>query len=507
MLLILLLTFAFLLRVDGMTRYSAWNDELASAVFANPNSSINSIFADGANPFFYHLLLRIWFTITGWSETTGRILSVLLGTGGIFTLYLFVKSICGKKYAFVSALLLTISYTSLGYSNEIRSYALQIMLCPLISLTFMRHLKIPSFKNSCIYVVLGIMLVNTHYYGVFLIAGIFFYFTFEHYTIKRLVFFFTNKGYALERKLILKFVLMNLIIVLSLIPFFIIMGHTVLLNKNTMTWLPKPGERELFYGILVLLIYIASKVFIIMANKFMKLDKNKITLLNYVIFLVMFIYLTAYIISISYRNIFHWRYLTICIPLIIAILPIFVFCVFDIKPFKNIQDIFLLINLSFLSQSRKLTELELVRVKVANIIWIAQILLSFILLTFLLHFVNNWSLFGKGNNDVHKQSREYILKDSRNYNSTAEILIWESDESGRANAFYGGHPTKEYSKEENNYDFIYLNPTHKSDSRMNDILTNNNISLTNILKIRLNRRDTMTRYIYKIKESTSLDEK
>ena len=303
-LLFLLIAFAFLLRIDGMTRHSAWFDELMSVDLSDPKFPIGKTFSDPGNPPFYYLLLRMWFTITGWTEMSGRLLSVLIGIGGILTLYFFIKSLCGKKYAFVAAFLLAFSSTSLGYSNEMRAYILLIMICPLVSHIFMYLLKNQNFKNSCIYAICGMLLVNTHYYGILFIAGNFlFYFMFNQYTLKRWYSFFTVKQYVLERKKIIRFVLANFIIALSLVPFFVITAFKrALMDETFNIWIPTPNKRVFPFSILVLLIYIGSRFLINRIDK--KFCKDKIILINYALFVVTFIYLAAFIISILYRNIF-----------------------------------------------------------------------------------------------------------------------------------------------------------------------------------------------------------
>jgi uncharacterized membrane protein len=467
-LLILLVTIAFLLRIDGMTRYSAWNDELASADTSNPNNPINSIFSDRFYPPFYFLLLRIMFATTGWTETSGRLLSVLIGTGGILTIYFFVKSLCGKKYAFVSALLMAICRSSLGYSNEIRAYILVITLCPLVSCLFINLIKTNTRKAAIFYAVLAMLLVNTHYYAVFYIAGnFFFYFIFNHYSIKRLIFFFTTKQFVIERRKILYFVLLNFVIALSVIPNLayniIFVG---LMNEGFTTWHPKPGKIEFYYCLLVLFIYLSCRVFTILADKYKKLENNKLLLLNYSIYLIMFIYLAAYFISISYRNVFLWRYLVICRPFIITILPVFVFI---------FKDFFAVNRIGFNK---------------------FQVIISILLLTFIANFINNLTLFGNGNYSVFKESREYFIKDSKNYLSTGEFIGWRINRYKLANEFYGGTPVPVYSKNIY-YDYYYMNPANQNNAyTLDQMLVDHNIEANNILKIRPSNRNN---FIYKIK--------
>jgi len=117
-----------------------------------------------------------------------------------------------------------------------------------------------------------------------------------------------------------------------------------------------------------------------------------------------------------------------------------------------------------------------------------------VLLTFFAIFFNNLRLFGGGFSDIYKESQEYIIKDSVNYLSTAEIALWE-EENWRK--FYLGQPSipKLVLSIKKDYDFIYINPLHKSTQQMDEILMENNLNSDNVLKIRVKQN----RYIYKIK--------
>jgi hypothetical protein len=125
--LVLLIVFAFMLRINGYVRHSGWSDEIYSATIAgHPFKPLIQTFTDGGNPPFYFMLLRFWFTLFGWSEETGTMLSVILGTLAVPALYFFVKSFFGKKTAFLSAFLLAVCAFVIEYSHEMRAYILKI---------------------------------------------------------------------------------------------------------------------------------------------------------------------------------------------------------------------------------------------------------------------------------------------------------------------------------------------------------------------------------------------
>jgi uncharacterized membrane protein len=472
-LVILLLIFGFILRIDGFTRHSLCWDELYSASFAsNPNLPIANIFRDGANPPLYYLILRIWFIVFGWSETSGRLLSVVLGSMGIISLYYFVKFLCGKKYALISAFLLTISYTSIGFSNEMRSYTLLIILVPLISKSFFVFLQDQNFKSGLKYTICGILLVNTHLYGVLFIIGIFlFYFIYNRYNFERLVFCFTSNRYVSDRLKIIKFIITNCIIAVSFVPYFAITLLDSASIESNVSWYSL-GKREYFYAILALLLYISGKIFTTRVNEYSFFNKREILLFEYTSFIIVFIYLSAIFISLQ-KPIFTWRYMTISLPLIIAFMPLFIF------GFKKIISFIIPPGYSYR---------------------IITIICSSAILVFLSHFVNNWSKFGGGWWYLYTESQQYIVMDAKNNTSVAQVRAsWWNDENTK---FFGFSPLPVYQNSRmNQYDVVYL-PIFEgmTDELLSEVVFKNGLKMDNMLRICVydGRHPKESRYLYKI---------
>jgi uncharacterized membrane protein len=450
-LLILLLIFGFLLRISNITKHSAWVDELYSAgIFSNPNLQFSNIFIDGGNPPFYYLILRIWFMIFGWSETTGRLLSVFLGTGAIVSVYFFTKAYCGRKHAFISALLLAISLSSIGYSNQMKAYSFLIMFVPIISHMFILFLREQKLLKSCIYTICGIILVNTHIYVILFIAGSF-------------IFYFIYNYHNLEWRKIINFVLINIIIALSIIPWFYFTIYKS--GSGISTWIPKPGKEEIIYAFLSLFIYIIFKIFLCLIKKHKIFKKREILIIDYALFMIVFIYFSALLISLLVP-ILYPRYLVICLPFVIAILPFFIFITNEI-----------IFTVCFRESSFKLP---------INII----VCLVFF---FQLNFIKNWSYFHGGDFGFFKESQQYISMDSRNYDSATQIKGFAK--IGYAE-LYGLNLLPEYSKNKSG-DVVYYSPLLYSG---NYIIKDYEINQDNILIIYVDKQLTWYagNIIYKI---------
>jgi len=243
--LIILITAAgFVLRWNGYVRHSGWTDEIYSAVRAgNPTLPFINTFTDPGNPPFYFILLKVWFKLFGWSEESGTMLSVLLGTLSIVTLYLLVRRFLCRKIALCTALFAAFSGFSIGYSQEMRSYIMQMALAPLISLMLFNFNKKPSFKNIALYVLPSVMIVNSHYYGIlFIMANFLFFITLTLYQRQW------------QWKKALAFTAGNVIVALSFLPYFLYMLF-VKQYDFTRNFKPGPGHSLVFF---VIVLFIAA---------------------------------------------------------------------------------------------------------------------------------------------------------------------------------------------------------------------------------------------------------
>ncbi|QQO09457.1 glycosyltransferase family 39 protein [Breznakiella homolactica] len=208
--LVIIILIGFALRINGFVRHSGWSDELYSATIAgNPTLPFIETFTDPGNPPFYFILLRAWFMLFGWTEVSGTLLSVLLGTAAIPVLYILVKKYFGRNTAILAAFLMAISGFAVDYSQEMRAYILKIFLVPVITYFFLEFINRQSLKDLILYSILCILIVNAHYYGILLVMANFIFYCLYMVSQKR---FIWKKG--------LFFFLGNCIIAVSFLPFF-----------------------------------------------------------------------------------------------------------------------------------------------------------------------------------------------------------------------------------------------------------------------------------------------
>jgi hypothetical protein len=318
----LIVATAFVLRWNGYVRHSGWTDEIYSAVHAgNPHLPFISTFGDSGNPPFYFILLRYWFKLFGWTESSGTMLSVLLGTGAVFTLYALVKPFMGKKTALCAAFFAALSGFAIGYSQEMRAYILKMFLAPLVSLAFLNLLKNMSVKNIMLYLLPSVCMVNSHYYGILFIMANYLFFA-----------LFTAYGHVWNWRKFIIFTAANGFLALSFLPFFLYMvlyRHYNFVREFT----PSTGHSFLMGVIVVFAVsfFTFRKTIMDKTRDTGILKKEQLLFTAYILLVPAFIFTLSFVIS-FFRPMITFRYLwPINAPFFFALAAVFVFCIYSRK--------------------------------------------------------------------------------------------------------------------------------------------------------------------------------
>ncbi|MDR0472089.1 MAG: glycosyltransferase family 39 protein [Treponema sp.] len=446
LLLSLIIFIGFILRFNGYDRYSSWFDEIYSVVItSDPALPFMAAFGDTGNPPLYYLLLRFWFVIFGWTEQSARLFSVLIGTAAIIPLYFIVKRFAKEKAAFLASLYMATSSRLIGFSQEIRNYILLVFLVPIVVNSFLTIIKTKklNIKNMIWYIIPSILLVNTHYYGsLFVFATFLFFIAYSAMTKS-----FNWKNTAL-------FFMCNLLVAVSLLPFFIITAFSgALLDPDFNTWISRPGLKFICLAALIpfmgiFYIYLRKTVF---KNNSWGLRSYFI---DYTVFVLSAVFFMAFGIS-MYRPILVTRYLIILYPLLIASLAIIFEYIF--------------------SNSSKLIGS----------------------LCFILAF--SWILGGYesergGGMDVFHESQAFIIKDTETNPKKISMEILPVWTDSRIRYLYGYASLPMYTSGDN-YDILYFNPLHRHQEKMLDEIDRLGIDQDRVLRIRTNKEG---RSIFKI---------
>jgi uncharacterized membrane protein len=420
------------MRLNGYVLYSVGGDELSSARLADPAMPFLYTFSDSGNPPFYYILLRFWFSIFGWTEASGRMLSVLIGSGVVAAVYFLAKKFAGPKTALLASLFTAVTRYVIRVSHNTRCYILLMLLISVIAVFFLNIINKHNKKDAILYVVFCSLIVNTHYYGVLLVTANFIFYV---------LYGILNKQFSLKKTL--QFLIANIIIAVSLLPFMIITAFSgALLDKNFNDWIPTLGVK-----MIVLIgagVPVFSLLYWVFRSLFIKKEcfKNQQKLLlDYTVFICLLILFQAFLISLA-RPIITLRYLAFLSPLLITGIAVF----FTLHFPRN------WINFSFAA-------------------------VSFLFSLALYHLMPHTSFF-----DVSKEALNFITADSLAHSDAANAVLERYDNH---EGYYGYDQVTVY-KGDNTINVLYISPLHCVEEEMYTTLGRYDLNRDNILKIQIN---------------------
>jgi hypothetical protein len=314
---------------------------------------------------------------------------------------------------------------------------------PEVAQLFFVLLRKNSLKNYALYILAGAALVNTHYYGSLLVL-----FNFIYYV-------FINRKQLFAKSAVC-FMAVNIIIAFSLLPFFVVTAFKgALLNSGVNT--PPPGFNiptpKLGAWEFITFIGLLSVCFIFaLIKKRSKTVKNVSARCNnlpdYAVYAVAFIFMSAFLISLK-RPILMWRYLSVCLPLILTIPPAIV-----------------------------------LKIHYGELHFVPR----FAFLIIAIWFSYRFTLFGGGYNDVAKEAQEYISADAGAYLLKAAELVYAypifQQIPQNMMSYYNLEEITPYSNVVN-CDVVYVNPLFITDEKgMLRLLADAGLDGENILRVK-----------------------
>ena len=149
-----------------------WLDELWSSAFSHPDQMLAEVIKntiDDVHPPLYQILLYGWFQLFGFTELSGRFSSLLVGISAIPLFYLLAEATYDAKIARLATMLFTISPLAVGFSSEVRSYELLLLLSILSSYCLVKALKNNQPIAYIGYYLSSLAIAYTHYFGIILL--------------------------------------------------------------------------------------------------------------------------------------------------------------------------------------------------------------------------------------------------------------------------------------------------------------------------------------------------
>jgi len=321
-LLAIVLILGFFIRIFNLGSESLWFDEAHTFYIASSGfKEMLSIITNDVHPPFYFILVNVWIKLFGDSEFLLRLPSVIFAVLSIIFIYKLGNLIFDREVGIISSLLLSFSLFNITYSQEARTYSL---LCLLVSVSyyyFYAVLNVVNRKNIFLYLISSLLLIYSHYFGVFILISQNLFFI--------SIYLFSNKRAQLNLK---QWFMYQIILLISFLPWLIVFVKQTLKVQSGF-WIPEPeigwiihtftiysGSRE------ILLIFILIFISIFLNTIY----KNNFLLKNFATFKLV----SSFIKKLDLRSV-YWSYylliLWLIIPIIIPFLiskisqPIYVF--------------------------------------------------------------------------------------------------------------------------------------------------------------------------------------
>jgi uncharacterized membrane protein len=163
-----------LFRIDAQ---SAWVDEAFTvhAAAGRWEDMMRILVGDFSHPPLHTMLVRWWFAPFEVSVLSARLLSALFGTLAVPALYWLGTLLFDRRTALIASFLLAISQLGIVYSQEARGYSLLLLLVIVAAGFFVRSFRAGGIRDFVCFVVVVSLLIYTHYYSIFAVAGLLIY--------------------------------------------------------------------------------------------------------------------------------------------------------------------------------------------------------------------------------------------------------------------------------------------------------------------------------------------
>jgi hypothetical protein len=149
-----------------------WMDEgIAIGISSHPLSEIPGLLRQDASPPFYYLVLHVWTSVFGDSESRTHLLSLLFALGTIPTAFWAGRSLFGRRTGWTCAVLAAVSPFIAAYTNETRMYSLVVLLALVATATFLHSFVYRRRGHLTAFVLSLVLLLYTHNWGLFFAAG------------------------------------------------------------------------------------------------------------------------------------------------------------------------------------------------------------------------------------------------------------------------------------------------------------------------------------------------
>lgn len=167
---ITILVISTILRFYHINFQSLWMDEIYSMNVANPNESISKLISEvnlrEGFPYFYFIILKILFSVFGYTATVARAVSAIAGILSVFAIYKLGKELLSKQAGLFAASFMALNEYNLYLSQDARPYSLYILFVIISFYSLVKLLKDNTLKNGIVYGVSAGLILSINFFGV-----------------------------------------------------------------------------------------------------------------------------------------------------------------------------------------------------------------------------------------------------------------------------------------------------------------------------------------------------
>ena len=315
----LIFLFGVLLRVYNLNFEDYWFDEQASFWVADPSISFSETLErskelDRGTHLVFNLILKTFFYVLGYDPSIGRILPLIFGVLSIPALSYLSFQINNNKSFILTAIISSINFYLISYSQETRLYSLVFFVSILNIIFFfkiydLKDLNKSKFLFSILYILFTVLGTCLHIFFFIIIFS-------------QIIYLLVN--YIFKKRTILFEIF---IIFISICIYLFFMFDSLLLQMGIKEFWIQQVSLEFFYNFffsrffgskIMGLIYLIILLYLIYSNRVSIFKYNSKFLL--LIFILFFSYFIPLVYSIFQKPILIDRYIIfILVPIIILI--------------------------------------------------------------------------------------------------------------------------------------------------------------------------------------------
>jgi mannosyltransferase len=149
-----------------------WMDEaLSVGISSHSLASIPGVLRHDGSPPFYYLLLHVWMSTFGSSESSTHAMSLLFGLLTIPAGAWVAWSLFGRRAGLIAAVLFALNPFLTAYSQETRMYTLMALLGLLATAGFIHGFVYRRRRYLALFVICQAVMLYTHAWGIFFGVG------------------------------------------------------------------------------------------------------------------------------------------------------------------------------------------------------------------------------------------------------------------------------------------------------------------------------------------------